>query len=135
MVGAFATDGAGLAVDRSFDPFGQPLASAGGTLRVGFQGSWTDPATAKVSAQARWYTPGTGGFVSRDSFDVPFSGGGSANRYLYATETRSPTTTRPASRSNPFGDLAGKIGEATEESWGTRPSNSARPAGNGQPNR
>ena len=65
------------------DPFGEPLASAGGILRVGFQGSWTDPATAKVSAQARWYTPGTGGFASRDSYDVPFGGSASANRYLY----------------------------------------------------
>ncbi|WP_035740195.1 RHS repeat-associated core domain-containing protein, partial [Parafrankia elaeagni] len=53
-------------------------------IRVGYQGSWTDPTTGKVSAQARWYTPGTGSFASRDPMDVPFTSAASINRYLYA---------------------------------------------------
>ena len=109
---------AGLAVDRSFDPFGEPLASAGGILRVGFQGSWTDPATAKVSAQARWYTPGTGGFASRDSYDVPFGGSASANRYLYGNAN--PLTYNDSSGllfnpvSEGFSYVGDKVGEASE---------------------
>ncbi|MCM3925656.1 RHS repeat-associated core domain-containing protein, partial [Frankia sp. AiPs1] len=84
LVAAFPTDGSSLTENRAYDPFGTPIVAGSANLRVGYQGSWTDPTTARVSAQARWYTPGTGSFASRDTADVPFTGAASANRYLYA---------------------------------------------------
>ncbi|MCK9930394.1 DUF6531 domain-containing protein [Frankia sp. Mgl5] len=84
LVGAFTTSGASLTDSRSYDPFGKPVVAGAASVRVGYQGSWTDPTTAKVSAQARWYTPGTGTFISRDPMDVPFAGSVTANRYTYA---------------------------------------------------
>ncbi|WP_322780540.1 RHS repeat-associated core domain-containing protein [Frankia sp. Cas4] len=83
VVAAFTTNGAGLTDQKVFDPFGVPTTAGSANVRVGFQGSWTDPTTAKVSAEARWYTPGTGGFVSRDSVGLPLTSGISANRYVY----------------------------------------------------
>ncbi|WP_445548826.1 RHS repeat-associated core domain-containing protein, partial [Frankia sp. CiP1_Cm_nod2] len=70
---------------------------------MGFQGSWTDPATAKVSAQARWYTPATGGFISRDSAQLPLTSAVSANRYTYANAN-------PLTYSDPSGHNAAVIG-------------------------
>ncbi|WP_322760799.1 RHS repeat-associated core domain-containing protein [Frankia sp. Cr2] len=83
VVAAFTVNGAGLTDQKVFDPFGVPTTAGSANVRVGFQGSWTDPTTAKVSAEARWYTPGTGGFVSRDSAGLPLTSGISANRYVY----------------------------------------------------
>ncbi len=83
LVAAFPTNGSSLTDNRAYDPFGSPIVAGAANLRVGYQGSWTDPTTARVSAQARWYTPGTGSFASRDTADVPFTGAASANRYLY----------------------------------------------------
>ncbi len=65
VVAGFPVNGLGLSDQKVFDPFGVPTTAGSANVRLGFQGSWTDPATAKVSAQARWYTPSTGGFVSR----------------------------------------------------------------------
>ncbi|WP_261574215.1 DNRLRE domain-containing protein [Frankia gtarii] len=84
LVAAFPTNGSSLTDNRAYDPFGSPIVAGAANLRVGYQGSWTDPTTARVSAQARWYSPGTGSFASRDTADVPFTGAASANRYLYA---------------------------------------------------
>ncbi|WP_322755732.1 hypothetical protein [Frankia sp. Cas3] len=60
VVAALTTNGAGLTDQKAFDPFGVPTTAGSANVRVGFQGSWTDPTTAKVSAEARWYTPGDG---------------------------------------------------------------------------
>ncbi|WP_322780734.1 hypothetical protein [Frankia sp. Cas4] len=79
VVAAFTTNGAGLTDQKAFDSFGVPTTAGSANVRVGFQGSWTDPTTAKVSAEARWYTPGTGGFVSRDSAGLPLTSGVSAD--------------------------------------------------------
>ncbi len=84
VVAAFPTSGTGLTDQKVFDPFGVTTSAGSANVRVGFQGSWTDPVTAKVSAEARWYTPDTGGFVSRDSIDLPVSGSAGGSRYLYA---------------------------------------------------
>ncbi|MCK9878341.1 hypothetical protein MXD59_21635 [Frankia sp. Ag45/Mut15] len=80
VIGAFTTNGVSLTDSRHYGPFGTPVAAGTSGLRVGFQGSWTDPSTSRVSAQARWYTPGTGSFASRDVADVPFTSSASANR-------------------------------------------------------
>ncbi|WP_255354380.1 polymorphic toxin-type HINT domain-containing protein, partial [Frankia sp. ACN1ag] len=84
VVGAFTTDGAGLTDNRAYDPFGTPVVTGSANLRIGYQGSWTDPTSGKVDAQARWYTPGTGSFISRDSADLALTSAVSANRYVYA---------------------------------------------------
>ncbi|EFC82513.1 RHS repeat domain-containing protein [Parafrankia sp. EUN1f] len=83
LVAAFTTAGA-LTDSRSYDPFGDPVVGGNPAVHVGFQGSWTDPDTDRVSAQARWYTPGTGTFASRDTASLPISGTAAANRYTYA---------------------------------------------------
>ncbi|EFC82515.1 DNRLRE domain-containing protein [Parafrankia sp. EUN1f] len=83
LVAAFTTAGA-LTDSRSYDPFGDPVVAGNPAVHVGFQGSWTDPDTDRVSAQARWYTPGTGTFASRDTASLPISGTAAANRYTYA---------------------------------------------------
>lgn len=83
LVAAFTTTGT-LTDSRSYDPFGEPVVAGNPAVHVGFQGSWTDPDTDRVSAQARWYTPGTGTFASRDTANLPISGTAAANRYTYA---------------------------------------------------
>ncbi|WP_322756813.1 RHS repeat-associated core domain-containing protein, partial [Frankia sp. Cas3] len=103
VVAAFTTNGAGLTDQKVFDPFGVPTTAGSANVRVGFQGSWTDPTTAKVSAEARWYTPGTGGFVSRDSVGLPLSGSVGVNRYLYANAN-------PLASNDPSGHFAPAIG-------------------------
>ncbi|MFF5176038.1 DUF6531 domain-containing protein [Micromonospora sp. NPDC000089] len=80
---------------RSFDSFGR--ATGGSSLpNVGFQGSWTDPGTGKVSQLARWYDPELGSFSSRDSWDVPVVNAAASNRYLYGSAN-------PTSRVDPTG--------------------------------
>ncbi len=83
VVGAFTVNGAGLTDQKVFDPFGVATTAGNANVRVGFQGSWTDPTTAKVSAEARWYTPSIGRFISRDSAGLPLTSGIAANRYVY----------------------------------------------------
>ncbi|MBL7632607.1 RHS repeat protein, partial [Frankia sp. CN6] len=83
LVAAFTTAGV-LTDSRSYTPFGEPVAAGNPNLHVGYQGSWTDPATDKVNAQARWYTPGTGTFISRDTANLPITGTAASNRYTYA---------------------------------------------------
>ncbi|WP_456095351.1 polymorphic toxin-type HINT domain-containing protein [Parafrankia elaeagni] len=106
LTAAFPTSGAALTDSRSYDPFGEPLVTGSTAIRVGYQGSWTDPTTGKVSAQARWYTPGTGGFASRDPADLPFTGSASTNRYLYANAN--PLAYNDLSGYGPIGWVKGK---------------------------
>jgi RHS repeat-associated protein len=69
----------------AYDPFGKVTAETGTTAgNVGYQGDWTDPATAQVNMQARWYNPGTGGFNSRDDLTLDPDPSAQANRYTYA---------------------------------------------------
>ena len=68
-------------------------------VHVGFQGSWTDPATKRVDTQARWYTPGTGTFASRDMAKLPISGTAADNRYTYAADN-------PLTYNDPTGFMA-----------------------------
>ncbi|MCK9903998.1 DUF6531 domain-containing protein [Frankia sp. Cpl3] len=102
LTAAFPTTGATLADTRSYDPFGKPVVAGSANIRVGYQGSWTDPTTSKVSAQARWYTPGTSTFISRDPADLPFSGAASTNRYLYAAAN-------PLTYNDPTGHFPGVL--------------------------
>lgn len=91
---------------RAYDPFGKVTAqSNAATMTVGFQGSWTDSATGRVSAESRWYDPGSGTFASADTASVPLTGASSTNDYLYASAN-------PTSRLDPDGhwSIGGALG-------------------------
>jgi len=49
-----------------YDPWGQAIATSGGSTDFGFQGSWVDPATDLYWVIARWYAPSLGRFISED---------------------------------------------------------------------
>ncbi|MGW3127020.1 RHS repeat-associated core domain-containing protein [Streptomyces sp. NPDC001123] len=85
---------------RAYDPFGKVTAqSNAATMTAGFQGSWTDSTTGRVSAESRWYDPGSGTFASADTASVPVTGATSTNDYLYANAN-------PTSRLDPDGHMS-----------------------------
>ncbi|MFF5974046.1 RHS repeat-associated core domain-containing protein, partial [Streptomyces sp. NPDC012769] len=53
------------------------------TPSVGYQSGWTDSSTGEVNMAARWYQPGTGGFTSRDTWQLDPNPSVQANRYTY----------------------------------------------------
>ena len=84
VVGTFSPGSSTLVDSISYDPFGSPFATAGSTHpALGFQGSWSDPATGMVNAEARWYSPATGAFASQDSYQPPLDSVGAADLYTY----------------------------------------------------
>ncbi|WP_395297010.1 LamG-like jellyroll fold domain-containing protein [Kitasatospora hibisci] len=78
------TNGTALVGATTYDPFGNPTATSGTRASLGYQSGWTDPTTGDVNMHARWYRPGTGGFTSRDSWQLTPSPSIQANRYTYA---------------------------------------------------
>ena len=96
---------AGLSASKTYDPFGKPVASAGSTGQIGFQGDWTDPNNGQVNMGARWYNPSSGSFLSRDS--VNYSSGNSvlANRYAYGADA-------PLDMTDPDGHWPGWVDNA-----------------------
>ncbi|MDV6014785.1 RHS repeat-associated core domain-containing protein, partial [Haloechinothrix sp. LS1_15] len=67
LVGLVDPEAGELAGSRTFDPFGEVLASEGDDPDLGFQGQFTDPDSGNVNMGSRWYQPGTGTFASRDA--------------------------------------------------------------------
>nr|WP_307874806.1 RHS repeat-associated core domain-containing protein [Frankia nepalensis] len=110
VVAALTIDGTALTDDRSYDPFGVPLDAGDPNLRVGYQGSWTDPDTGLVNALARWYDPATGTFLSRDTAALSWTGTAADNRHTYGGAN-------PVRYSDPTGfDLAvGRSKQSTEQ--------------------
>jgi large repetitive protein len=85
VVGDFTAAGTSLAGSTSYDPLGNVLSSSGQSGRLGYQSSWTDPATKKVDMGARWYDPSTGQFQSKDTTTVnPEGNSAAANPFAYA---------------------------------------------------
>ena len=76
VVATFTTGATTLSTAGGYDPLGTPLTGTTLTTDLGYQSSWTDPTTGKVSMEARFYDPTMGAFISRDSWNVP-------NRYSY----------------------------------------------------
>ncbi len=73
-----------VALARAYEPFGDPLSTAGKVATpYGFTGEWTD-ATGLLHLRARYLNTATGRFLSRDATEgssrVPLS----INRYAYA---------------------------------------------------
>jgi RHS repeat-associated protein len=89
-----------LAASRAFDPFGQPLTTTGTPPSLGYQGGWIEPGTGQVNMAARWYDPSSGGFTSRDTWQLdPSPRSAEGNRYTYGrgspTNLIDPTGQRP----------------------------------------
>lgn len=79
--------GATLAGSRAYDPLGRvtgTVSPSGGMPAAGFQGDYTDPASARVWMGARWYAPSAGTFSARDTWAGVASKPISLNRYTYA---------------------------------------------------
>lgn len=83
VVAGLSPDGSQVMSSTAYDPFGQVRASNGTTTALGFQSGWTDEASGDVNMASRWYQPGTGGFSSRDTWQLDPSPSVRANRYLY----------------------------------------------------
>jgi RHS repeat-associated protein len=84
VVGDFTAAGTSLAGSTSYDPLGNVLSTSGQSGRLGYQSSWTDPATKKVDMGARWYDPSTGQFQSKDTTTNPEGNSAAANPFAYA---------------------------------------------------
>ncbi|GAA1021244.1 hypothetical protein Aple_059670 [Acrocarpospora pleiomorpha] len=82
IIASFSTSG--LIGSSAFDPFGTVLTTSGSQPQLGYQGEWTDADTGATNMHARWYQPGLGGFLSRDTWNLPPIPSGTANRYAYA---------------------------------------------------
>ncbi|MBL7497741.1 RHS repeat-associated core domain-containing protein, partial [Frankia sp. CNm7] len=112
---AFTIDGTALTDDRAYDPFGAPVVAGDPNLRIGYQGSWTDPDTGLVNAQARWYNPATATFLSRDTADLPWTGAPADNRYTYAAANPVTYTDPTGFRVSPDAEMRQSVAEANRK--------------------
>lgn len=83
LVAGLNPAGTTVQASRAYDPFGKITDNNGTNPAVGFQSGWTDTTTGEVNMAARWYQPGTGGFTSRDTWQLNPATSGRANRYAY----------------------------------------------------
>lgn len=67
-----------------YDAFGVPTAG-GSAPAIGYQGSYTSPATQLVYAQSRWYDPSIDSFLSQDSAPGPAGDAADTNLYAYGS--------------------------------------------------
>ncbi|MFE7488598.1 LamG-like jellyroll fold domain-containing protein [Kitasatospora sp. NPDC057541] len=93
------TDGTAVIGATTYDPFGKPVTTSGTRSSLGYQSGWTDPTTGDVNMHARWYRPGTGGFTSRDSWQLNPFPSVQANRYTYGNAG-------PLNATDPTGHMA-----------------------------
>ncbi|MGW2439666.1 RHS repeat-associated core domain-containing protein, partial [Streptomyces goshikiensis] len=84
VVASLSEDGTTVSSSRAYDALGNVTASSGANPSLGYQSGWTDPSTGEVNMASRWYQPGTGGFTSRDTWQLDPSPSAQANRYTYA---------------------------------------------------
>ncbi|MEU9704730.1 LamG-like jellyroll fold domain-containing protein [Streptomyces sp. NPDC047981] len=84
VIASLSADGTSVTSSRAYDSFGNVTASAGANPSLGYQSGWTDASTGEVNMAARWYQPGTGGFTSRDTWQLDPDPSVQANRYTYA---------------------------------------------------
>ncbi|MFC9941774.1 RHS repeat-associated core domain-containing protein [Streptomyces pratensis] len=84
LVAGLSADGTQVTSSTAYDPFGQETATSGTSPALGYQSGWTDPKSGDVNMAARWYQPGTGGFSSRDTWQLDPKPSAQANRYGYA---------------------------------------------------
>ncbi|MET9652141.1 RHS repeat-associated core domain-containing protein [Streptomyces sp. NPDC006460] len=84
LVAGLNPTGTAVQASRAYDPFGKTTATNGTNPAVGYQSGWTDTTTGEVNMASRWYQPGTGGFTSRDTWQIDPKPSVQANRYIYA---------------------------------------------------
>ncbi|WP_284440282.1 LamG-like jellyroll fold domain-containing protein [Streptomyces vilmorinianum] len=83
LVASLSADGTSVTSSRAYDASGNVTASGGANPSVGYQSGWTDSSTGEVNMASRWYQPGTGGFTSRDTWQLDPNPSVQANRYTY----------------------------------------------------
>ncbi|MER8236090.1 LamG-like jellyroll fold domain-containing protein [Streptomyces sp. NPDC094049] len=84
LVASLSADGTAVTSSRAYDASGKITVSQGSNPSVGYQSGWTDNSTGEVNMAARWYQPTTGGFTSRDTWQLDPDPSVQANRYTYA---------------------------------------------------
>ncbi|MBO0822379.1 MAG: AHH domain-containing protein [Actinobacteria bacterium] len=78
VTGLLAPASTSLQSSAAYDPWGNITATTGTMPALGYQGSYTDPATGLVDMGARWYNPTNGAFTTADTLaTVPGPGSGS----------------------------------------------------------
>ncbi|RAY15969.1 hypothetical protein DPM19_09490 [Actinomadura craniellae] len=92
VTGTFDPDTGQVQSSTAYDPFGQPVATSGTGVSLGFQGEFTDPGTGLVNMHARWYSPELGAFISRDDYLLDPDPSVEANRYTYGSADPLVTT-------------------------------------------
>ena len=118
LSGLFTAAGTALAGSTTYSPWGQPEASTGTTVQIGYQGQWTDPQSGQVNMGSRFYQPGTGSFTGVDTYTGAQGGKDAASDNLYAYGDDNPVTVTdptghaPSSGSG-YGDItAGQVASA-----------------------
>ncbi|MEV5943426.1 LamG-like jellyroll fold domain-containing protein [Streptomyces sp. NPDC051994] len=99
VIGTYTTAGTAVTNSAAYDPWGKPIATAGATPHLGYQGGWTDSATAQVNTASRWYNPSTAQFPSRDTAAANPVTSADGNLYAYANDD-------PLSNADPTGHYA-----------------------------
>ncbi|WUF66943.1 DNRLRE domain-containing protein [Streptomyces nojiriensis] len=84
VVASLTADATSVAASRSYDALGNVTASSGTNPSLGYQSGWTDTSTGEVNMASRWYQPASGGFTSRDTWQLDPNPSVQANRYTYA---------------------------------------------------
>jgi RHS repeat-associated protein len=85
VVGGYAPAGTSLAGSTSYDPYGNPVASAGSMPTLGYQSDFTDHGNTLTDMGARWYWPAYGQFTTNDTSNgSPLPNSVSPNPYAYA---------------------------------------------------
>ncbi|MFG2417185.1 LamG-like jellyroll fold domain-containing protein [Streptomyces goshikiensis] len=100
VVASLSEDGTTVSSSRAYDALGNVTASSGANPSLGYQSGWTDASTGEVNMASRWYQPGTGGFTSRDTWQLDPDPSVQANRYTYGNAS-------PLNNTDPSGHLNG----------------------------
>ncbi|WP_338492567.1 LamG-like jellyroll fold domain-containing protein [Streptomyces sp. SJL17-4] len=132
LIAGLNADGTSITGSRAYDPFGKLITSEGANPAIGYQSGWTDTTTGEVNMAARWYQPGTGGFTSRDTWQLAATPSGRANRYAYG-EGQPLNGIDPTGHAvdKGYGGGGGGRGQGYGGSWGVRGGSGSRGTSNG----
>jgi RHS repeat-associated protein len=110
LSGLFTAGGTALTESTTYGPWGQPAASTGTAVQIGYQGQWTDPQSGQVNMGSRFYQPGTGSFTSVDTYTGAQGGKAAVSDDLYAYGDDNPVTvTDPTGHAPSTGSGGGDI--------------------------
>jgi RHS repeat-associated protein len=116
LSGVFTASGTTMAGSTTYDPWGQVLATSGPAIQVGYQGQWTDPATAQVDMGARFYSPANGSFINQDTDPDPADTVITSGLHAYADDNPMSLTDltghSPSASGSPSGPSAGQVSAA-----------------------